>query len=89
MLRSKAQLERPTYKIASIPADGIGPGVISAGIEVLRTLAWVLGDFQFEFDRLEWGSDYYTKYGKYLPEDGIDTLKKYDAILCGSVAAPG
>ncbi|MFB2015354.1 hypothetical protein ACEZAT_03670, partial [Shigella flexneri] len=27
------------YKIAAIPADGIGPEVISAGIEVLHALA--------------------------------------------------
>lgn len=26
------------YKIAAIPADGIGPEVISAGIEVLHAL---------------------------------------------------
>ena len=90
MLRSKAQSDIPIYKIASIPANGIGPGVINAGIEVLRILAGVLGDFQLEFDQLEWGSeDYYTKHGTCIPEDGIDTLKKYDAILLGSVAAPG
>lgn len=89
MLRNKVRSERPTYKIASIPADGIFPGVINAGIEVLRTLAWVLGDFQLEFDRLEWGSDYYSKHGKYIPEDGIETLQKYDAILIGSVATAG
>lgn len=87
MLCSKVQSKRPTYKIAFIPADGIGPGVRSGGIEVLRTLAWVLGDFHLEFDRLEWGSDYNTKHGKYIPEDGIDTLKGYDALLFGSVAA--
>lgn len=89
MLRSKAQSKRPTYTIAFIPVDGIDTGVISAGIEVLRTLAWVLGEFRLEFDRLEWGSYYNTKHGKYIPEDAIDTLKKYDAMLFGSVAGPG
>lgn len=84
MLRSKAQSERPTYKIASIPTDGPCPGVISAGIEVLRTLAWILGEFQLEFDRLDWDG-----HGTYIPEDGIDTLKKYDAIFFGFIAAPG
>ena len=37
------------YRIASIPADGIGPEVISAGIEVLQTLAKVYGNFSFDF----------------------------------------
>lgn len=75
MLRSTAQSDRPIYKIASIPADGIGPGVISAGIEVLRTLAWVLGDFHLS--SINWNGTVktITKHGTCIPEDGIDTLK--------------
>lgn len=79
---------RRVYYIASIPADGIGPEVISAGIEVLEKLAVTLGDFEFHFDHFEWGSDYYKKHGKYIPEGGLEDLKKYNAILFGSVGAP-
>lgn len=89
MLAGMAQPKRPTYKIACMPADGIGPEVINAGIEVLKTLAWVLGEFQLEFDLLEWGTDYFNKHGKYVPDDVLETLKQYDAILCGAVATSG
>lgn len=80
---------RPTYKIASIPADGIGPEVISAGITVLKKLASTLDTFDLTFEHFDWSSDYYKKHGKYLPDDGLETLKKFDAILFGAVGAPG
>ena len=79
---------RRLYRIASIPADGIGPEVISAGIEVLEKLAVVLGEFEFRFDHFEWGSEFYKEHGKYIPDGGLDELKKYHAILFGSVGAP-
>ncbi len=80
---------RRIYQIASIPGDGIGPEVISAGIQVLEKLASILGEFEFHFDHLEWSSDYYKKHGKYIPDGGLESLRKYDAILFGSVGAPG
>jgi isocitrate/isopropylmalate dehydrogenase len=79
----------PTYKIASIPADGIGPEVIEAGVTVLKKLAATLGTFGLEFDNFDWSSDRYKKTGKYLPDDALTILKKYDAILFGAVGAPG
>ena len=79
---------RPLYRIASIPADGIGPEVISAGIEVLQRLADTLGTFELDFEHIDWGSKYYKEHGKYIPDGGLETLKKFDAILFGSVGAP-
>lgn len=81
--------EHPTYKIASIPADGIGLEVISAGITVLKKLASILRTFDLEFENFDWSSDRYKKTGKYLPDDALQTLKKFDAILFGAVGAPG
>ena len=85
---NRTSFARPTYKIASIPADGIGPEVIMAGIEVLKKLADTLGNFDFEFEHIDWGSKYYKEHGKYIPDGGLDALKKFDAILFGSVGAP-
>ena len=79
---------RPAYKIASIPGDGIGPEVIRAGNEVLEKLAIVLGEFEFRFQYFNWGSEYYKAHGQYIPSGGLDELKKYHAILFGSVGAP-
>lgn len=80
---------KPTYKIASIPADGIGPEVISAGITVLKKLSETLNTFKLDFTNFDWSSDVYKKTGRYMPEDGLETLKKFDAILFGAVGAPG
>ncbi len=63
----------PEYNIASIPADGIGPEVISAGIRVLEALQERLTDVKFNFIHFDWGSDYYRKHGVLMPEDGVES----------------
>jgi isocitrate/isopropylmalate dehydrogenase len=78
-----------TYNIASIPADGIGPEVIDAGIKVLKTLSNTLGTFKLNFTHFDWSSATYKKTGKYIPDGGLDELRKHDAILFGAVGAPG
>lgn len=81
--------EPKTHSIACIPADGIGPEVIDAGVEVLKTLSNASGSFKLEFENYDWSSETYKKTGKYIPEGGLDSLKKHDAILFGAVGAPG
>jgi len=78
----------PSYRIASIPADGIGPEVIEAGITALKKLAETLKTFDLEFTNFDWSSDTYRKTGKYMPDNGLETLRKFDAILFGAVGAP-
>jgi len=80
--------ERPIYKIASIPADGIGPEVISAGISVLKTLSKTLNTFDIEFEHFDWSSDTFLKTGKYISDGGLEKLKQFDAILFGAVGSP-
>jgi isocitrate/isopropylmalate dehydrogenase len=79
----------PTFKIASIPGDGIGPEVISAGITVLEKLAKETGTFELQVEHLDWNSERYKKEGKYLPDDALEVLRGKDAILFGAVGAPG
>jgi tartrate dehydrogenase/decarboxylase / D-malate dehydrogenase len=76
------------YKIAAIPADGIGPEVIEAGVAVLQALAQRAGDFALKVENFDWGSDYYKKHGVMMPADGLDRLKPFDAIYFGAVGAP-
>ena len=77
-----------TYRIATIPGDGIGKEVIPAGQEVMQALASALGGFQFEFENFGWGGDYYRAHGKMMPEDGLQALRGKDAILFGSAGDP-
>jgi len=76
------------YSIACMPGDGIGTEVISAGVEVLKAIAKTQG-FELTFENFDWSSETYKKTGKYIPDGGLDELKKHNAILFGSVGAPG
>ncbi len=78
----------PSFNIASIPADGIGPEVIAAGIQVLEAVCSRHPDLQLNFTHFDWGSDYYKQHGKMMPEDGLEKLKSFDAIYFGAVGAP-
>ena len=76
------------YKIAAIPADGIGPEVINAGLEVLDALSQSRGELGFDVEHFDWGSARYKSTGRLMPEDGAEQLKAFDAIFFGSVGAP-
>ncbi len=76
------------HSIAAIPADGIGPEVIGAGMTVLKHLQETLGDVEFNFQTFDWGTAYYKKHGVMMPADGLDVLRKFDAIYFGAVGAP-
>jgi tartrate dehydrogenase/decarboxylase/D-malate dehydrogenase len=77
-----------TYRIATIPGDGIGKEVVPAGQQVLEALAKSSRSFRFEFESFDWGGDYYRKHGVMMPEDGLDAIRDKDAILFGSAGDP-
>jgi tartrate dehydrogenase/decarboxylase / D-malate dehydrogenase len=76
------------HRIASIPADGIGPEVISAGLEVLEAVAARDGSFKLVVDHYDWGSNWYRKHGSFMPADGLAWLRTADAIYFGAVGDP-
>ncbi|MBB6583799.1 tartrate dehydrogenase [Ralstonia solanacearum] len=73
-----------TYRIATIPGDGIGKEVVPAGRTVMEALAATGAGLRFAFENFEWGGDYYRQHGVMMPEDGLDALRDKDAILFGS-----
>jgi tartrate dehydrogenase/decarboxylase / D-malate dehydrogenase len=75
------------YRIASIPGDGIGAEVIAAGIKVLGLCAARDG-FALRFDHFDWGSDHYKRHGAMMPADGLELIRRHDAIYFGAVGAP-
>lgn len=76
-----------TYRIAVIAGDGVGPEVISVGIDVLRR---AVRDEQctLEFTDFPWGCDYYLQTGRMMSGDALDRLQEFDAIYFGAVGAP-
>ena len=77
-----------TYRIATIPGDGIGKEVVPAGQKVMEALATSSESFRFEFENFDWGADFYRKHGVMMPGDGLDALRDKDAILFGSAGDP-
>jgi tartrate dehydrogenase/decarboxylase/D-malate dehydrogenase len=76
-----------TYKIAAIPGDGIGSEVIPTGLEILQALA-TKEAFRIDATVLDWSSKRYVQTGRYIPEGGLQQLRKFDAIFFGAVGAP-
>jgi tartrate dehydrogenase/decarboxylase/D-malate dehydrogenase len=76
-----------TNSVAVIPGDGIGGEVIEAAVEVAMAS---LGSDEISLDLtwLPWGSEYYKSCGRMMPEDGVDRLRAFDAILFGAVGSP-
>jgi isocitrate/isopropylmalate dehydrogenase len=76
------------HRVACIPGDGIGVDITNAATQVLNVLAKAIGGFEFEFTTFDWSSKNYLERGWYMPPDGLDQLKKYDAIYFGAVGWP-
>ena len=72
------------HNIAIIPGDGIGPEVILASLKIIRK-ALELDNVCIKEKYYPWGSTYYKKHKQMMPNDGLDKLKKHDAIFFGAV----
>lgn len=76
-----------SYKIAVLPGDGTGPEVVAEGMKVLKAAGSKFG-FHFHSDAFDWGGARYLATGNVLPDDAVDTLKKYDAVFLGAIGHP-
>jgi tartrate dehydrogenase/decarboxylase/D-malate dehydrogenase len=77
-----------TYKIAAIPGDGIGREVVPEGIAVIEAAARRYG-FSVAVQEFDWSCERFTRTGRMMPEDGMQTLAAFDAIYLGAVGYPG
>jgi tartrate dehydrogenase/decarboxylase/D-malate dehydrogenase len=72
------------HRIALIPGDGIGTAVVEAAMAVAEKAAPGL----LQTRTFPWSCDHYLQTGRMMPEDGIDTLRGFDAIFLGAVGWP-
>ncbi|MBT2573087.1 tartrate dehydrogenase [Bacillus sp. ISL-51] len=73
------------YSIASIPGDGVGKEVVPQAERVLNAIAAIHGGIEFNFTSFPWSCEYYLEHGTMMPEDGLETLKHFDALFLGAV----
>lgn len=72
-----------THRIAMIPGDGIGIPVTEAALRVMEASGADIATESFP-----WSCDHYLQHGRMMPEDGIETLRGFDAIFLGAVGWP-
>ncbi|WP_042249516.1 tartrate dehydrogenase [Paracoccus sp. PAMC 22219] len=72
-----------THRIALIPGDGIGIPVTQAAMKVVEA-----SGASVETQSFPWSCDHYLQHGRMMPEDGIETLRGFDAIFLGAVGWP-
>lgn len=71
------------HKIAVIGGDGIGPEVTAVALDVLRAAGADLDITDFRL-----GGFRYLEDGVILPDEILEELRRYDAILLGAVGTP-
>lgn len=75
------------YQIAVINGDGIGNEIVPVAYDVLLEVA-KKHNFSLTSESFDYGAKYYLKHGDFVDVDGLDKLKKFDAILFGAVGLP-
>lgn len=73
-----------TMKLAIIGGDGIGPEVVDAALEVLKSAAPSC-DFAYETTDFPFSASHYLETGHVLDESDIQQLRQFDSILLGAV----
>ena len=73
-----------SYNVALIPGDGIGPEIVEQAVQVLDTAGKKFG-FTLNYTKLLMGGASIDVHGIPLTDETIETAKKNDAVLMGSI----
>jgi 3-isopropylmalate dehydrogenase len=72
-----------THRIAVIGGDGIGPEVVAEALKVARASGVDLDTTEYDL-----GGARYLRDGTVLPDEVLEELRGFDAILVGAVGTP-
>jgi 3-isopropylmalate dehydrogenase len=72
-----------THRIAVIGGDGIGPDVTTQAVAVVRAAGVDIDTTDFDL-----GGARYLRDGTVLPDETLEELRNFDAILLGAVGTP-
>jgi len=76
-----------TYRIATLPGDGVGPEVLAEGVKALKAVGEAVG-IGFEFIEFPYGAEHYLATGEVLPDKALDEMGQCDAIYFSAVGDP-
>ena len=77
----------PTYRVATIPGDGVGPEVVEAARRVVDTVAERFG-FVVAWTEILAGGIAIDTYGVAIRAEDVEVCRDADAILLGAVGGP-
>lgn len=76
-------------RIAVMPGDGIGPEVVTEAVHCLEALR-EKHQLPVEWTRFPWPSHaWHEQHGEVMPEDALEQIREFDAILLGALGDPG
>jgi 3-isopropylmalate dehydrogenase len=77
----------PTFRLAVVPGDGIGPEVISGGRRVLEAAGRIFG-FGIEWTEVLVGGVAIDAYGVGVRDEDVDVCAAADAVYFGAIGDP-
>lgn len=82
--------DKQPWRIAVCPGDGIGPEVMAQAERALTALSKHDDGLSLELTQFEWPSHtWFTANGSMAPDDFLDQLASFDAVLLGALGDPG
>jgi 3-isopropylmalate dehydrogenase len=81
-------MSKPTFKIAILPGDGIGPEVTQQAVRLMNAVSEPFDDFSLSLQEVSVGAQEYLKNGDPLPDSAFDICRQSDAVLLGAMGMP-
>ena len=75
-------------KIAVIEGDGIGKEVVPEGLQVVEAAGAASSASTSTGSIFDWGCDHHARFGRMMPENGLDRIAGHDAIFLGAIGWP-
>ena len=76
-----------TYRVATIPGDGVGPEVVAAARRVVDAAGARFG-FELEWSELVVGGAAIDAFGVAIRDEDLEACRAADAVLLGAVGGP-
>jgi 3-isopropylmalate dehydrogenase len=80
-------MRSPTYRLAAIPGDGVGPEVVNATRAVLEATAEAFG-FAIAWTEIAAGGNAIDRFGVAIRREDVERCGEADAVLLGAVGGP-